>query len=108
MEKWMRKFPKFDDVSRDDVESPAKPQGEKPDEREKQFEERFQHKSVKLLAIIIILLSTNEIWIFITKFTYSVFTHRVQNCIFMVKFLHVDLSAVPEWWFCVHCEFSNI
>ena len=28
--------------------------------------------------------------------------HRVQNCIFIVKSAHVDLSAVPEWWFCVH------
>ena len=26
----------------------------------------------------------------------------------MVKSDHVDLSAVSEWWFCVHCESSNM
>ena len=36
-------------------------------------------------------------WIWTPK-TY----HRVQNCIFMVKFFHVDLSAVPECQFCVY------
>ena len=88
MDKWMRKYPKSDGSSHgvgnpektDPEKTALSAQEEKEEEarkkklREKQFEERFQNKSVQILAIFIILLSTNEIWIFITKFTYSVFT----------------------------------
>ena len=65
MEKWMEKFPE-----------------------KKQFQDRFQNKSVRLLAFFIILLSTNELWFFIAKFTYLVFIHEFN--LSFLSFLNLE------------------